>query len=328
MHEPSTPQDHKSLLSWYRENRRDLPWRRDRDPYRIWVSEVMLQQTTVSAVIPFYERFLSLFPDVHALAAASEGTVLKAWSGLGYYSRARNLMKASKALSQTGFPRKAAELAELPGFGPYTAAAVASIAFDDPSGVLDGNVIRILCRRYGWDLEWWTSAARKKLQGQADAFAREGSPSEINQAMMELGATVCTPKSPACLLCPWAKTCIARKDARVSELPRPRPRKDLELWIYSPVVKIKKNKVALVRNDTGPFMKGQHLFPGTFKRVSTGPKNFDARHGVTHHDIFVRIAKDGNIVGEDLRWVDLADVAAVNPSNLLRKVLAAVGKKS
>lgn len=328
MPESTTRADHAALLKWYRENRRSLPWRANRDPYRIWVSEVMLQQTTVAAVVPYYEKFLKLFPDVGALANAPEGDVLKAWAGLGYYSRARNLHKAAKALAEKGFPKTAAELLDFPGFGPYTAAAVASIAFDDPSGVLDGNVIRVLSRRYGWDSDWWTTVEKKKLQAQSDAFAAAGSPSEINQAMMELGATVCTPKSPACLLCPWAKSCEARRRDAIAAIPKPKPRKSMETWLWSPVVHRKKDRVALIVNESAPVLKGQFIFPGAFKRIPKKPKTFDARHGITHHDIFVRVAAGAGPAAKGVRWVDLSELETVNPSKLLRKVLDAADRKS
>ncbi|MBX2987685.1 MAG: A/G-specific adenine glycosylase [Bdellovibrionaceae bacterium] len=326
----SRPFDHKALLAWYRANRRSLPWRENRDPYRIWISEVMLQQTTVAAVIPYYERFLKSFPDVKTLAEAPEGDVLRAWAGLGYYSRARNLHKASKALAAGGFPRTAAELIELPGFGPYTSAAVASIAFGDEVGVLDGNVIRVLCRRYGLDIPWWNNAEKKMLQAFADAFARLGRPDEINQALMELGATVCTPSSPSCLLCPWSSVCEARRQDKVSSLPRPKPRRALETWVWSPIVTIKNERVALVQNSQGPVLKGQWIFPGDFRPSDVKPKKFAARHGITHHDLYVCWPEDKGRWKPDpeTKWVPLKDLESVTPSKLLRKVLqAAEGQK-
>lgn len=322
---PASPvtRDHRQLLDWYRANRRELPWRATRDPYRIWISEVMLQQTTVVAVIPYYERFLQTFPDVRSLALAPESEVLKAWAGLGYYSRARNLHRSAKHLHENGFPRTAAELIELPGFGPYTSAAVASIAFDDPAGVLDGNVIRVLCRRYGWDFDWWMSGPRKQLQERADDFARAGQPAEINQALMELGATVCTPQSPACLMCPWVASCEARKQRAVDVIPKPKPRKKIEIWIWEPEVHRRKNQVGLIRNETGPVLKGQWLFPGTFRKAAKKPAAFDTRHGITHHDIFVKIDRAAKKPSRDLQWFDVEELTSVNPSKLLGKVLDA-----
>lgn len=312
------------LLRWYRAHRRDLPWRRSKDPYEIWISEVMLQQTTVAAVIPYYEKFLSVFPDVATLARAPEGEVLKAWAGLGYYSRARNLHKAAKSLAATGFPRTADALLELPGFGPYTSRAVASIAFEDPVGVLDGNVIRVISRFRAWELEWWNQKARAPLQTQADTWARGGPPSEVNQALMELGATICTPAKPACLLCPWSKLCQGRARDLVSSLPPPKPRRSTEIWQWTARVQVRHGKVALTRNLNGPVLKDQWIFPGEFKRLRAKPKTFDVRHGITHHDLFV-VIESGPVGKAELRWVELDQLASVSPMKLLDKVLQKKG---
>lgn len=324
----SLAQDHALLLAWYREHQRELPWRLSRDPYRIWVSEVMLQQTTVAAVIPYFEKFLKSFPTLKALASAPESEVLKNWAGLGYYSRARNLHKAAKRLAETGFPKTAAELIEFPGFGPYTSAAVASIAFGDPVGVLDGNVIRVLCRKAGLDVDWWNSGPRQQLQALATQFAEHGQPDEINQALMELGATVCTPQSPSCLLCPWVSRCEARRQNAIARLPRPKPRKKIELWSWEPELHFKKNKVALITNRSGPVLRGQWIFPGEFKILTAKPSAYDTRHGITHHDLYVRIRrKPGKLEAEELLWVETEKLPEVNPSKLLQKVLESLKEK-
>ncbi len=315
----------KSLLAWYNENHRDLPWRRDRDPYRIWISEVMLQQTTVAAVIPYYERFLKRFPDVQALAKAPLEDVLEHWAGLGYYSRARNLHKAAIALAENGFPKTHAELLELPGFGPYTARAVSSLAFDEKVGVLDGNVIRVLSRVYGLDVDWWMPKVRNQLQEAADAIASTGPSHLLNQGLMELGATVCTPHNPICLLCPWKKTCVARQEDLVSGLPKKRPRKQSEVWVWTAHVHKKKDQIALVKNDYAPFLKGQPIFPGTIKRQAQKPKTFDLKHGITHHDIYIRVehlaSSPVKSNSGEIQWVSVKDLKKVNPSNLLTKIL-------
>jgi A/G-specific adenine glycosylase len=318
--------DHRKLLKWYQENKRDLPWRQSKDPYRIWISEVMLQQTTVVAVIPYFEKFLQLFPTVRDLAKAPESQVLEAWAGLGYYSRARNLHKAAKALAEKGFPKTAAELLELPGFGPYTSRAVASIAFGEAVGVLDGNVIRVLSRMYGKKLEWWNSKGREELQKISDELALQGSPDEVNQALMELGATVCTPQKVSCLLCPWSSTCVAREKNLIEKLPLKKPRKESEVWIWRPEVHIKKNQVALVQNHYAPFLKGQWIFPGQVLTSKEKPKKFDVKHFITHHDIYIQIQKDTRTSPskKDLQWVALQNLKQVNPSSLLTKVLKKV----
>ncbi|MGZ3774343.1 MAG: A/G-specific adenine glycosylase [Pseudobdellovibrionaceae bacterium] len=314
--------DHKLLTQWYKKNRRDLPWRANKDPYRIWLSEVMLQQTTVVAVIPYFEKFVSLFPTVHDLAAASEHEVLEAWAGLGYYSRARNLHKAAKALSSLGFPQTAEELLELPGFGPYTSRAVASIAFGEKVGVLDGNVIRVLSRRFGLKLEWWSSQGRTHLQKISDELADLGQSDIVNQGLMELGATVCTPQKVACLLCPWAASCISRDKQIIETLPLKKPRKENEVWVWSPVVAIKNEQVALIKNDYAPFLKGQLIFPGTIQKQKNKPKAYDVKHNITHHDIFVQISLRKLFSGKDVTWVNRKDIKKVNPSSLLQKILS------
>ena len=312
------------LQKWFEENRRPLPWRGSRDPYRIWISEIMLQQTTVTAVIPYYERFLVAFPDVHQLAAAPESQVLKMWAGLGYYSRARNLHKAAKLFSQHGFPKSYQQLLSFPGLGPYTARAVSSFAFSEAVGVVDGNVIRVFSRLFAEPFEWWKNKTREELQHFADLISQAGDPWTINQALMELGATVCTPKSPTCLLCPVATHCQARKQDLVSQFPRPKPKRTTEFWIWTPQVLLKKQKVGLVTNNYAPFLRGKALFPGEARKVARPPKTFDLRHSITHHDIYIQIQRSlkssllKSSLSEDVLWVS-AD--QVNPSSLLKKVL-------
>ena len=195
----------RKLARWYEKNARDLPWRRTRDPYAIWISEIMLQQTRVAAAIPYYERFLARFPDARSLARAFEDEVLAAWSGLGYYSRARNLHKAAKAIAELGaFPRDYAAIRELPGVGGYTAAAVASIAFHLAHAVVDGNVKRVIARLAG--------TADVDVQAAADALMDRSNPARSNQALMELGAVVCLPRAPLCDACPVARECQAKNN--------------------------------------------------------------------------------------------------------------------
>jgi A/G-specific adenine glycosylase len=215
----------KNLLGWFTEFQRDLPWRRTRDPYRIWLSEIMLQQTRVAAAIPYYERFLERFPSVEALARAPQEEVLRLWSGLGYYSRARNLQKAAQeivARHNGVFPSEPAEALALPGIGAYTAAAILSIAYQNKLAVLDGNVARVLARLYAIRGDLRANGTWPKLQNAADHLLAEQSPGDWNQAMMELGATLCTPRSPQCLLCPVGEFCEARKKGLADVIPAKR----------------------------------------------------------------------------------------------------------
>ena len=216
------------LLAWFAQFRRDLPWRRTQDPYRIWLSEIMLQQTRVAAVIPYYERFLERFPDIRAVAEAPEEEVLRFWSGLGYYSRARNLQKAARQiLARFGgeFPRTKAEVLELAGIGEYTAAAILSIAFNEKLAVLDGNVARVLARLDAVHGDLRESRLWQRLQQRADGLLAPESAAHWNQAMMELGATLCTPRSPQCLLCPVQQFCQARKLGIPEDVPEKRKKR-------------------------------------------------------------------------------------------------------
>ncbi len=319
----------KLLLAWYKENHRDLPWRRDQDPYRIWISEVMLQQTTVAAVIPYYEKFLKRFPDVHSLAKSTLENVYEMWAGLGYYSRARNLHKSAIHLAQNSFPQTAAELLELPGFGPYTSRAVSSLAFAEKVGVLDGNVIRVLTRVYGWNIDWWMTKHRPQLQSAADSIASKGPSNLLNQGLMELGATVCTPQNPICLLCPWKKNCIALQTDLISQIPRKKPRKKSEVWVWKVQLIRIGEKVALINNDYAPFLKGRMIFPGGVVQQNERPKTFDLKHGITHHEIYIQIYRKTGLQPskhqmESWQWVSTKDIKKINPSNLMQKVLEKV----
>jgi A/G-specific adenine glycosylase len=218
----------KQLLAWFRQFQRDLPWRRTKDPYPIWISEIMLQQTRVAAVIPYYERFLARFPDVGALAKAPQEDVLRLWSGLGYYSRARNMQKAAQQIAARyggEFPNDEEAVLALPGIGRYTAAAILSIAFGAERAVLDGNVARVLARLGAVRGELRESRRWLSLQKKADKLLDPESPGDWNQAMMELGATVCTPRAPQCLLCPVAKFCRARESGDPESFPEKRKKR-------------------------------------------------------------------------------------------------------
>lgn len=210
------------LLGWYRAVRRDLPWRRSRNPYHIWVSEIMLQQTRVDTVIPYFHRFIERFPTVEALADAPEEDVLKAWEGLGYYSRARNLQSAVREVSERyggEVPSEKEAVSGLKGVGPYTAGAILSIAFNKPEPAVDGNVMRVLSRFFCLEDDIAKPSTRGKMESLARELIPEGAASDFNQALMELGALVCTPKSPVCLTCPVMEHCAGRLAGKEGELP-------------------------------------------------------------------------------------------------------------
>ena len=218
----------RNLLAWYRANRRDFPWRRGRDPYRIWLAEIMLQQTRIAAVLPYYERFLERFPTVRELALARESEVLKYWAGLGYYSRARNLHRAAKIIVQdhrAQFPRNLTQALALPGIGRYTAAAILSIAFDVPLAALDGNVARVLARLFAVRGDLRAPKTWRKLAAAAQTLLPSRASGDWNQAMMELGETICTPRSPDCAVCPVARHCKARALGIADKLPAARQKR-------------------------------------------------------------------------------------------------------
>ncbi len=212
----------QKLLAWYQDVKRDLPWRQDQDPYRIWVSEIMLQQTRVDTVIPYYERFMNKFPTLMDLAAASEEEVLKAWEGLGYYSRARHLHSAVKevAASYGGVvPDDYKSISKLKGIGPYTAGAILSIAYNKPVPAVDGNVLRVMTRLYAINLDITKVSTRRKVEQLVLRLIPKTSPGDFNQALMELGALICTPTSPDCLECPLNENCSGLQQGKVEELP-------------------------------------------------------------------------------------------------------------
>jgi len=215
----SLPGFRKALLRWYDAEKRDLPWRRNNDFYPVWISEIMLQQTRVEAVMPYFLRFMELFPDVGALAAAEESRLLAAWSGLGYYSRARNLHRSAKTIAAAGEPRDFDSIRALAGVGDYTAAAIASIALGEPRAAVDGNVARVISRLTNDAADIRASETRRRFADEAAQLLDRRRPGDFNQAMMELGATVCTPKTPDCGRCPVARFCGARAAGTAAQLP-------------------------------------------------------------------------------------------------------------
>jgi A/G-specific adenine glycosylase len=282
----SKPAFRRELLAWYDGHQRDLPWRHTQDPYRILVSEVMLQQTRVTTVIPYYERFLEQFPDVAALARASEPELLAAWSGLGYYSRARNLQKAAQRVVEQGaFPDDDAGLRNLPGVGDYTAAAVGSIAFGLRQAAVDGNVLRVLSRLTGDPSDIGQPATRARFRALAQELLHTQRPGDFNQAVMELGATLCTPRNPRCLLCPVARFCEARKLNRQNELPiKLRPAKQVDIAVRSLLIRRDDQVLLQPRPGGSRHLKGFWELPeeGSVPARITGPLA-EFSHHITYH---------------------------------------------
>lgn len=209
-----------TIISWFQENGRALPWRETKDPYAIWLSEIVLQQTRIAQGREYWERFMAQYPKVEDLAAASEDEVLRLWQGLGYYSRARNLHAAAKQIVALGkFPDTLEDIKALKGVGDYTAAAIGSFAFDIPAAVVDGNVYRVLSRYFGIDTPINSTQGKKEFAALAQSLIPASDAAAYNQGMMDFGAIQCTPQSPKCLLCPLAETCVALREGRVEELP-------------------------------------------------------------------------------------------------------------
>ena len=284
--------DQDQIIKWYNRNKRPLPWRKKTDPYLIWISEVMLQQTTVSAVIPYYKKFINKFKNVKSLAQAPLQEVISCWSGLGYYSRVKNLHKSAQIIhKEKYFPQTYKELIKLPGFGPYTARAVSSLAFDEKTGILDANVIRVLTRYLGFKTKWWDKKGRTVLQTEADKWAQNTTPSTMNQALMELGSLVCTVQKPLCLTCALKKNCQALKYNKIHSIPLKKKKKEKEIWLWKPVIVIKNNQVALTQNHFLPVLKSYPLFPGPAIKRKTPPEKYDFIHSITHHAIYVSISK-------------------------------------
>jgi A/G-specific adenine glycosylase len=330
------------LLAWFDRHRRDLPWRRTRDPYGIWLSEVMLQQTRIETALPYYQRFLEKFPTVEDLARADIAEVLALWSGLGYYRRARQLHAAARKVVEIGgFPRTVEELRELPGIGPYTAAAVASIAFGVVEPVLDGNVERVLSRWLALELDPKSRPARERMLAAAAGLLDPERAGDSNQALMEVGATVCVPKRPRCLLCPIAPGCQAA-GGDPERFPVARAKRERELH---------RLLVAVVERDGGVLLfrraEDRALLAGTWElpwtslepapeqglaeryggRWSLGPKVGGVRHSITfraleldvHRAEIVTPAPDGT-----WGWFGERERAGMPLSSLVAKVLRAV----
>ena len=316
----------KRLLQWFARARRDLPWRREpRDPYRVFISEVMLQQTRVEVVIPYYRRFLRRFPTLRSLADAPVDEVLALWSGLGYYARARNLHRAAQ-MARAGLPRTSAELRNLPGFGPYTSAAVASLAFGEDVPLVDGNVARVLSRVYRLRgdarAQAWTKAARILPRGRAGEF---------NEALMELGATICLPRSPRCDRCPIAIGCGGRLEPEKFPPPRAARIRPVLEW----------NAVALRRSDGAVLLARRpegSLFAGMWDLPDAPPAGVRLRgparscglveQTLTHREVRVAVssaAASGNPLDANARWVEVDGLAQLGLSSLARKSLRQAG---
>ncbi|MCL4141829.1 UNVERIFIED_CONTAM: hypothetical protein GTU68_013035, partial [Idotea baltica] len=333
-----------NLAAWFAQERRELPWRENRDPYRIWISEAMLQQTRVETVIAYFERFLARFPRIEDLAGADEDDVLGLWSGLGYYSRARKLREAAIAVVRDHcgeFPRTRADALALPGVGPYTAGAVLSIAFDLPEPLVDGNVQRVFARLFALRDVAGGGPLQKKLWAFAEQLVpKDGGAGDWNQSLMELGATVCTPREPRCDSCPVAKLCRAKELGIARELPVPAPRKkptDVKLQIF---VAARAGELLLEKRPPKGRMAGLWQFPtletspgdalfptefdGAAERLKPGDSIGELRHAITRYAIRAEIlaAEMAGRLPANWRWFQLDELAEAPLTGMAKKVLA------
>ncbi len=253
------------LIAWYFENARDLPWRHTKDPYRIWVSEIMLQQTRVEAVKPYYARFLATLPDVYALANAPEEQLLKLWEGLGYYSRVRNMQKAAQTVVEQydgQFPEKLSMLRKLTGIGEYTAGAIASIAFGISAPAVDGNVMRVLARLMGDDRDIFDPALKKEYGKLLAPYVSKTNPSAYNQGLIELGATVCLPKGLAhCAVCPLSKNCIAYQRQLIDKIPAPKQQKPRKIELRTVLIIQSDREVLVEKRPNKGLLAGLWQLP-------------------------------------------------------------------
>jgi A/G-specific adenine glycosylase len=304
------------LLGWFDRHKRTLPWRQDRDPYRVWLSEIMLQQTRVAAVTDHYQKFLSRFPTIEKLASARESSVLAAWSGLGYYRRARMLHAAARKIVKEHrgmFPRSAGDLRTLPGIGRYTAAAIASIAFDEPVAVVDGNVERVLQRVQGKNL------GVEDLWRAAGGLLNLRRPGDFNQAMMELGATICLPRQPQCLLCPVSDLCATR-----GELGRTGKRTRQTKREIHYTLACRDGSIFLVqRSKAATLMPGMWELPEIADAKGTSATWLTLRHSITVTDYVVGVMLSPDPKGLDGHWVRKSRVRSLPLTGLTRKILRA-----
>jgi A/G-specific adenine glycosylase len=330
------------LIEWYERNRRDLPWRNRHDPYAIWVSEIMLQQTRVAVVVERYQAFMARFPTLFSLALAPEQEVLALWSGLGYYRRARMLQKAAQFVAQNlqgNLPANSAGLRALPGIGAYTAAAISSIAYGEPVAVVDGNVERVLCRLAGWESTSRAGAAalRRKIEDLAARLVDPQRPGDFNQALMELGATICRPRSPHCPMCPASADCKTRGEHKTSPRPQMLSREVAHALSVrmgrnsSPVRGVTSREVLLEqRPDAQTVMPGLWELPVlSDPAVPEQDLRMTVRHAIMQVNYYVRIRtvfEDDidamTVPGGKRRWVTLGEAAGMALTGLTRKVLS------
>jgi len=343
------------LLAWYRTHKRTPPWRDHPDPYAVWVSEIMLQQTRVETVIPYFEKWLRLFPNVLALAKASEHDVLNAWEGLGYYSRARNLHKAAKIVSEEyrgEIPRDLDQLGRLPGIGRYTLGAIASIAFGMDVAALDGNIKRVYARLFDVSAPVDSPAGEKILWRLAEEHLPKGQAGDYNQALMDLGATICVPKNPRCLICPVMEFCQARQKGLQDRRPVRTPKKDVPHHVHAAAVILERGRVLMARRPSQGLLGGMWEFPNgrvegdparelatalktgynlrlrTIRKPDAEPLGI-VQHGYSHFSVTTHVFRcelTSRANGSNLKWISLKALDAYPMGKIDRQIARMIAK--
>jgi len=339
------------LLTWYRQHGRTLPWRRHPDPYAVWVSEIMLQQTRVETVIPYFQRWMKLFPTIEKLAKASENDVLNAWEALGYYSRARNLHRAAKIVSEKHngeLPKNLEELRALPGIGRYTVGAIASMAFGMDEPTLDGNLRRVFARLFDVTEAADSSAGEKILWGLAAKYLPKGEAGDYNQALMDLGATICLPKNPRCQICPLTSMCKARQAGTQQQRPVVKPKKATPHYVSAAGVIMRRGRVLLAQRPPKGLLGGMWEFPNgrvegdparrlanalktgyrikIQKKEALGIVNHAYSHfSVTVHPFICELISHPQ--NKNLHWIKVSELEDYPMGRIDRQIARQVGKK-
>ncbi len=341
----------RRLLAWYEEEKRVLPWRDNPDPYAVWVSEIMLQQTRVETALPYYQRWMARFPDVASLAAAEEREVLSLWEGLGYYTRARNLHRAAREVMRHyggQLPAEKEALRALPGIGEYTAGAIASMAFGRDEIAVDGNVLRVMARLFAIEKPIDTAAGRRAVAERVRACLPAGRAGDFNQALMDLGARLCLPRQPRCGACPLQADCLAQQSGRQAEFPRRRPRRRPPKVVVTAAVITRGGRVLIAQRPSGGLLGGLWEFPGgklepgeslhaCLQReireelgaaIQVGPSLGVYRHAYTHFQVTLHAFRAWLLAGESprpvqvqaLRWVQLEELTSFPMGKIDREI--------
>lgn len=320
----------KPLLAWYRKHKRDLPFRKSRNPYHIWVSEIMAQQTQIATMIPYYENWIKTWPTIESLSKADLQDVLKAWEGLGYYSRAKNLHKAALMIQEQyhgEFPSDVVEINKLPGIGDYTANAIASIAFNQKAIAVDGNVIRVYSRLSQDARDFLAKKNKEELKRTLYQLLEDESPNDYTQALMELGALICTPKNYQCTNCPLKKICLSYKDSSQDEYPFKKTKKTNPILQFDVFVLIKNQKILISKDDSDGLMSGLYRLPQQPHQPQTTQPLFTTKHIFSHKTWNLFVFDDESFLEKNPHylWINLNELKSLPIITAHRTILTSLG---